>query len=99
MGTSLALQNSVAVAATSRGKDKTHEYSRLSVENVDDESVSIEGCDEASRIHMEDEDLKVLEEGLEESFEHIGFAHLQALGAASASLGLISTLVFSPSVE
>jgi hypothetical protein len=31
----------------------------------------------------------------EESHAHIGFGHLEAIGGASASLGLISTLVFS----
>eukprot|EP00747_Dinoflagellata_sp_TGD_P139685 gnl/TRDRNA2_/TRDRNA2_175927_c0_seq1.p1 gnl/TRDRNA2_/TRDRNA2_175927_c0~~gnl/TRDRNA2_/TRDRNA2_175927_c0_seq1.p1 ORF type:complete len:184 (-),score=25.42 gnl/TRDRNA2_/TRDRNA2_175927_c0_seq1:530-1081(-) len=31
----------------------------------------------------------------EDEFDHIGFGYLEAIGAASASLGLISTLVFS----
>jgi len=46
-----------------------------------------------------DASLELLESGAsdkeEDTYEHVGLVHLEAIGGASASLGLISTLVFS----
>lgn len=47
----------------------------------------------------DDASLELLESGAsdkeEDTYEHVGLVHLEAIGGASASLGLISTLVFS----